>query len=188
MNPSPESNDVRICPPADLLLDDFGRDDLISEFATRWRGFSDRVMGGVSQENVALTEIHGRRCLRLTGDVCLDNDGGFIQMALDLAPDGATLDGSTFRGLLVEIWGNRETYGLHLRTADCIRPWQSYRASFVAKPRWQDFKVPFPSFAPHRLATPLDIRRLRRLGLVAIGRPFEADLAVARLALYAEAK
>jgi len=142
-------------------------------------------MGGMSRENVALTEIHGRRCLRLTGEVCLDNNGGFIEMALDLAPDGATLDGSTFRGLSVEIWGNRETYGLHLRIADCIRPWQSYRASLVAEPHWQEIKAPFHSFAPHRLTTPLDTRRLRRLGLVAIGRPFEADLAVARLALYA---
>jgi hypothetical protein len=167
-----------------LLLEDFGRDELVSTFATRWHGFSDRVMGGVSRETVAPAEIHGRRCLRLTGDVRLDNDGGFIQMALDLAPGGATLDVSAYRGLSLEICGNGEQYGLHIRTTDCVRSWQSYRAAFVAEPRWHEIRLPFDSFAPHRLTTPLDLRGLRRLGLVAIGRAFFADLAVARLTLY----
>jgi hypothetical protein len=172
--------------PPHLLLEDFGRDDLVSTFATRWHGFSDRVMGGVSRETVVLAEIHGQRCLRLTGDVCLDNDGGFVQMALDLAQGGATLDASAYRGLSLEVCGNGEQYGLHLRTTDCVRSWQSYRAGFVAKPRWHEMRLPFDSFAPHRLTTPLDLRRLRRLGLVAIGRAFFADLAVARLRLYGE--
>src|SRR5512143_1823375 len=68
-----------------LILDDFSRGNRISTLGTPWRGFSDRVMGGISQEMIALTEIDGRRCLRLTGDVRLENNGGFIQMALDLA-------------------------------------------------------------------------------------------------------
>jgi hypothetical protein len=34
---------------------------------------------------------------------------------------------------------------------------------------------------------PLDPSRLRRIGLVAIGREFDADLSVARLALYGTA-
>ena len=45
------------------VLDDFSRDDLISTLGTPWRGFSDQVMGGISQETIALTEIDGRRCL-----------------------------------------------------------------------------------------------------------------------------
>lgn len=170
--------------PPPLLLDDFRRDDFVSALATRWRGVSDRVMGGVSRETVTLAEIDGRRCLRLTGAVRLDNDGGFIQMALDLAANGASLDASAYRGLTLEIRGNGESYGLHLRTADCARPWQSYRAGFVAEPRWREIGLPFHAFAPHRLTASLDIRRLRRLGLVAIGRPFTADLAVASLSLY----
>jgi hypothetical protein len=181
-DPINEGHPVRSA--SNLLLDDFRRDDLVSALGTRWRGFSDRVMGGVSRESVVPDEIDGRRCLRLTGAVRLDNDGGFIQMALDFAPDGATLDASAYRGLSLEIRGNGESYGLHLRTADCVRPWQSYRAGFIAQPRWRAIKIPFRSFVPHRLTAPLDIRRLRRVGLVAIGRPFEADLAVSALALY----
>ncbi|RPH72296.1 MAG: CIA30 family protein, partial [Hyphomicrobiales bacterium] len=38
-------------------------------------------------------------------------------------------------------------------------------------------------FTAHRTEIPLDLRRLRRLGLVAIGRAFAADLALAHLRL-----
>lgn len=59
-----------------LVIDDFARDDLISALGSSWRGFSDRVKGDISQETIALTEIDGRRCLRLSGDVRLANSGG----------------------------------------------------------------------------------------------------------------
>ncbi|HOT82943.1 MAG TPA: CIA30 family protein [Candidatus Defluviicoccus seviourii] len=91
-------------------------------------------MGGISQETIALTEINGRRCLRLTGDVRLENNGGFIQMALDLAPEGQTLNASAYTGVLLVARGKGESYSVHLRTPDCVRPWQSYRAGLIAKP------------------------------------------------------
>jgi hypothetical protein len=37
---------------------------------------------------------------------------------------------------------------------------------------------------PYRTDIPLDLRRLRRLGLVAIGRAFSADLAVGGLRFF----
>ena len=167
-----------------MIIDDFARDDLVSRLGTGWRGVSDQVMGGISQESVSLDSIDGRRCLRLTGEVRLENDGGFIQMALDLAETGALFDASAYRGLRLLVTGNGETYGAHLRTADLDRPWQSYRANFVAPPAWTQVDLPFRDFAPYRTDLPLDLRRLRRLGLVAIGRAFHADLAVAEVAFY----
>ena len=149
-----------------------------------WRGFSDRVMGGVSRETVSHEVIDGECCVRLTGEVRLDNNGGFIQMAIDLAPEGRTIDASCFDGVELRVRGNGETYGAHLRTSDAVRPWQSYRASFVAGPRWTDIRIPFAEFQPYRLSTPLDVTVLRRLGLVAIGRAFYADLSVNRASLY----
>lgn len=168
-----------------LILDDFARDDLISALGTPWRGFSDRVMGGISQATVTSTVIDGRRCIRLTGDVRLENNGGFIQMALDLAGDGGTLDASDYTGVLLVARGNGETYGVHLRTPDCTRPWQSYRAGFVAAPEWRDICLPFERFEPHRLTSPLDLRCLSRIGVVAIGRAFRADLALCGVGLAA---
>jgi hypothetical protein len=167
-----------------LIVDDFGRDDLISAFGTPWRGFSDQVMGGISKETIALAEIDGRRALSLSGDVRLENNGGFIQAALDLAPAGQTLDASAYAGVLLIACGNGERYGVHLRTPACVRPWQSYRASFIAEADWREIRLPFASFEPYRLTEPLDVRHLRRLGLVAIGRAFHADLAVSAVGLY----
>lgn len=152
--------------------------------SSAWRGFSDRVMGGVSRETVSREVIDGQPCTRLTGDVRLDNNGGFIQMAMDLAPDGETLDASAFAGIALLVRGNGETYGAHLRTTDAARPWESYRATFCAEPLWRDIRIPFADFQPYRLSAPLDLTGLRRLGLVAIGRAFHADLAVATAALY----
>jgi hypothetical protein len=167
-----------------LIVDDFSRDDLISALATPWRGFSDRVMGGISEETIALSTIDSRRALRLSGEVRLENNGGFIQAALDLAPAGQTRDASAFTGVLLVVRGNGEHYGVHLRTPACVRPWQSYRASFIAEPEWREIRLPFASFEPYRLTEPLDIRQLRRIGLVAIGRAFHADLAISTIGIY----
>lgn len=158
---------------------------MTSALGTPWRAVSDQVMGGVSKAGLDLATLDGRDCLRLTGDVRLENDGGFIQASLDLAPSGDRLNASAYLGIRLVAYGRGERYGLHLRTADTQRPWQSYRAQFVAGPTWQTIDLPFTGFTPHRLDTDLDLERLRRLGLVAIGRAFFADLAVAEISFYA---
>lgn len=168
-----------------LLVDDFARDDLVSALGTRWEGTSDRVMGGISQGRLVLETRAGRRWLRLTGRVRLENDGGFVQMGLDLAPGGAAVDLSAYRAVRLLVRGNGEAYGCHLRTAACARPWQSYRAAFTAAPDPAEVVLPFAGLAPHRVDAPFDPRTLRRLSLIAIGRAFDADLAVGRIELVA---
>jgi hypothetical protein len=167
-----------------MMIDDFTDEGLVSKLGTRWRGVSDQVMGGISEAAVSHCVIDGRPCLRMTGDVRLENDGGFIQAALDLAPSGDTIDASGFTGVRIVVHGNREKYSVHLRTPDNVRPWQSYRAHFTAGLDWETIDIPFETFVPYRLETPLDKTRLRRIGLVAIGRAFYADLAIAELAFY----
>lgn len=158
--------------------------DLSAEEGSAWRGFSDRVMGGVSREQVTLTMIAGRRCVRLQGEVRLENNGGFVQVALGLEQRGEALDARAYSGVRLLVWGNGEEYLVHLRTRDTRLPWQLYRAPFVAGPAWQTVDLPFVTFCPERLAEPLDQRSLARLGVVAYGRHFVADVAVARVALY----
>jgi hypothetical protein len=120
----------------------------------------------------------------MTGRVRLENDGGFVQMALDLAPGGGPVDASGFAGIALTVRGNAEAYGVHLRTADLARPWQSYRAAITAGQDWAEHRLRFAAFEPHRTDVPFDPARLRRIGLVAIGRAFEADLAVADLRFF----
>lgn len=144
---------------------------------------TDGVMGGVSRGRLLADVVDGRRCLRLQGSVRTANNGGFVQAAVDLLPDGGLLDASALAGVLLTVRGNAEHYNLHLRSADLDRPWQSFRCGFEAPPEWRQLWRPFDRFAPHRTERALDLHRLRRLGVVAIGREFEADLCIARIAL-----
>lgn len=145
-----------------------------------WRLFTDQVMGGVSAGSLQREVVAGRPALRLRGGVRLENNGGFVQMARDLP-----LDAGPFAAFELDVWGNGEVYGLHLKTRDTVRPWQSYRQSFTALPRWQRVVLPLDGFERHRVEAPFDRSALRRVGLVAIGRAFEADLALARFVLTA---
>jgi len=145
---------------------------------TGWELVSDRVMGGVSSGSLSREPVGGRNALRLTGNVSLDNNGGFVQAALDLAPDGKTIDAGSWTGIELDVFGNGERYNLHLRTADVVRPWQSYRAEFKAEPSWQTIRLPFSTFEAHRIEKPLDMGNLRRIGIVGIGRAFRADIAI----------
>jgi hypothetical protein len=164
--------------PAARIIDDLSRDDLVATIGTRWQLVTDRVMGGVSRGTLANEIVSGRPAHRMRGDVSLENDGGFVQMALNLAPDGGVVDASAWDGIEIDVIGNDEEYSVHLRTDALERPWQSYRGSFRAGPAWQTVRLAFADFVPHRIDTALDVRRLRRIGLVAIGRAFSADLAV----------
>ena len=167
-----------------MLIDDMQHPGHVSRLGTRWESVTDRVMGGLSDAALARETYQGRSCLHLRGDVRLDNNGGFVQMALDLAPLGGELDASSWTGVELVVQGNGERYGVHLRTGDLTRPWQSYRAGLVAGPAWQAVRLPFVDFVPHRTEAPLALQRLRRLGLVAIGKAFEADLRLACLSFY----
>lgn len=128
--------------------------------------------------------VAGREAHRLTGRVSLENNGGFVQMADDLAPEGAVLDASGWRGLAFDSFGNGEVYEMRLRTDAITRPWQSFRAEFTAPAAWTEQILPFEAFKAHRTEAAFDPARLRRVGILAIGRVFEADIAVANLRLY----
>ena len=75
-----------------LIIDDFSRTSGLSELGTQWRGFTDRVMGGVSTAVSGIETVGGRRALRLVGEVSLENNGGFVQVALPLSADGSPLN------------------------------------------------------------------------------------------------
>ena len=79
-----------------FLIDDFSKAEGVSSIGTQWRMFTDRVMGGESTANSGYEVIDGRRCLRLKGSVSLENNGGFVQVALPLDLDGRFFDAGEF--------------------------------------------------------------------------------------------
>jgi hypothetical protein len=171
-------------PSESLLIDDFSKSDGISSFGTQWRMFTDRVMGGISTGVWDYATIDGRRCVHLRGDVSLENNGGFVQVALPLTKEGQPFDASSYKGVRLWAWGNGEAYHIHLRTSDSRRPWQYYGAKFVADNSWKMYDLPFSDFEQENLRAELKPDKLVRIAIVAIKKEFKADIAVARLEFY----
>lgn len=153
------------------------------ELRPDWEFVADTVMGGVSVGQVTSGIIYKRHAARLTGKVSLDNNGGFVQMAFDINNDGTDFDASAYVGIEIDVYGNDEVYDVRLRTSVLARPWQSYRASFTAKPKWSTIQLTLEQFVPHKTETPFDARCLRRIGILGIGRQFDADIAVSGIRL-----
>ena len=160
------------------IIDDLTREPPIATIGTRWELFTDSVMGGVSRATMVRETVEGRAAIRLHGDVSLENNGGFVQIALDFRPGGGSIDASSWSGIELDVLGNAEEYALNLRTTDLNRPWQSYSQIFKAAPRWQTVRLPFSDFVPSRTEIPLDLHRLRRMGVIGIARAFHADVSV----------
>ena len=150
----------------------------------RWEYVADTVMGGISTGSIALDTKGDSTVARLIGRVSLENNGGFVQMAFDLQPGGETVDASGWSGIEIDVQGNGEVYDLRLRTDQLNRPWQSFRASFEAPQDWTTIRFPFDTFQPHRIEAQFDPARLRRIGVLAIGREFDANVAVSAVRFY----
>ena len=166
--------------PVPLRLDDF--DAGPASLARRWSVFSDRVMGGVSIVNGAMATVQGRQALHLTGSVSLEQNGGFIQAACSLGdPPGSGVNARGFRGVALSVCGTPGSYFVHLRTADTRAPWQYYGAPLPVSGEWTDIVLDWGAFTPVSIATPLDVRRIVRIGIVAAKTAFRADVALSAL-------
>lgn len=165
------------------LIDRFSPADCASQPETRWRVVTDRVMGGVSLAQMSQRQIDGICALCLTGRVSLDNNGGFVQLMLDLGA-GRGLDARGFRGIRLLALGDGQTYALNLKTPETRLPWQAYRAEFSAPPSWTEHRIPFADFRPHRLPDPLNRGRLDRLGILAVGRAGPVEVCIGEIGLY----
>ncbi|WP_367277350.1 CIA30 family protein [uncultured Roseobacter sp.] len=149
------------------------------ELSPRWEYVADGVMGGVSTGQAVHMTVAGREAVRLTGEVSTENNGGFIQVAFDLR-----MDVSGWTGLEIDVIGNGERYDLRLRTDQMTRPWQSFRTSFVAPESWRSIKVPFATLEANKIDAQFDPARFRRVGVLAVGRAFSADLTIAGIRLF----
>ena len=169
----------------ELIIDDRSSGNLNSTLGPEWRLFTDTVMGGESTGDISLHNHRGKDCLRMRGDVSTENNGGFVQIALPLSAE-AVFDASSYTGIELTIAGNNERYNLHLRTAGLWFPWQSYRADFLAQTDWRTVRVPFTAFKAYKTKRSFDAGELKRIGLVAIGRDFHAELCLASIRFYTE--
>ncbi len=165
------------------IIDDRSNNDVTSNLGTNWQLVTDNVMGGLSQGELILDNYKGRNCLRMRGNVTTENNGGFVQIALPLS-DRGVFDASAYTGIEIEVAGNNELYNIHFRTAELWFPWQSYRSSFTAGSDWQTYRIAFSELEKYKTFHKFAQDKLKRIGLVAIGREFQADLCLADIRFY----
>lgn len=170
---------------SELIIDDRSSGDLKSNLGIEWRLFTDTVMGGVSNGKLSLETYQGKKCLRMRGDVSTENNGGFVQIALALTESGS-FDASAYDGVELNVAGNNEVYNIHFRTSGLWFPWQSYRSGFEVTPEWQSVRIPFAGLEAYKTEQPFKPNKLKRIGLVGIGRDFMADVCLASIKFYAE--
>jgi len=73
----------------------------------QWMGITDRVMGGVSNGSLSRETIDGRASNVLRGNVSLENNGGFVQMATDLSLEPSVdlyVDASDYDGIELDVY------------------------------------------------------------------------------------
>ena len=175
----------RSLPPA-MAEEPLSGNSVVEDFTmqpeTRWRFFTDQVMGGVSTGGVAFANEDGASFARMTGRVSTANRGGFIQMRLDLAsppPEGTT-------GVRLIVRGNTQRYFVHLRTGGTLLPWQYYQAGFDVTERWSEVRLPLDAFeASGGLLRSVPAHSsLTSLGIVAYGRDHDAQIDVRDVEFY----
>ena len=157
--------------------------ETMMELTPDWEYVADTVMGGVSSGTLSRGLVAQRGAVQLTGNVSLENNGGFIQMASDLA-QGGVLDASDWKGVEVDLRGIGDGYEMRLRTDELTRPWQSYRAVIDPTGEWETLRFAWDAFEARKTDVPFDPARLRRLGILAIGVEMQADIAVSGIRFY----
>lgn len=183
-NVSPSQQRPEAKKPQTLLIDDFSEANGLSALGTTWRGFTDQVMGGVSTGGHTFENIDGRACIRLRGQVSLENNGGFVMISLNVGDGRQPLDAGQYRGLRMAVRGNGEDYFVHLKTSQTPGHSQYYEAAFTAPADWQTIEIPFDRFVGKNIAEPIDITQIWRIGIVGAWRKFEADIALTMIELY----
>ena len=157
-------------------------EDFTMQPETRWRFFTDQVMGGISTGGVTFSQQDGLAFARMSGRVSTANRGGFIQMRLDLAsppPEGTA-------GVRLIVRGNAQRYFVHLRTNGTVLPWQYYQAGFDVSEDWGEVRLPLEAFkASGALLQNLpDAESLTSVAVVAYGRDHDARIDLRELGFY----
>lgn len=150
--------------------------------ASPWTPISDQVMGGVSTAVLRQCERDNSICTCLTGRTSLENNGGFVQMKLDIEPSWS---GADYQGVFIELCGVAHEYNLHVKTSQLDKPWQSFRSALQVNGQWTRFVVPYDQLHAHRTTAELEPATIKSVAVVAIGAAFDVDVCVRRFGFFA---
>ena len=167
-----------------MIIDDFSDPNHISSLGTQWRVVTDRVMGGVSEARYAFDRDEFFKYMHMQGNVSLENNGGFVQMALALSDTSQGRDVGGYSGIRLWVKGNGERYYVHLKNKQTVFPWQYYAASFATSEDWKQVEIPFEQFEPQALENDLRLDTLTRIAIVGAKKAGPVDLYVGPIEFY----
>lgn len=172
-------------PMNDLCIDDFSKN--ISFFGTSWEGFTDQVMGGKSEMYIGYKTENDKRYLSFSGQVRLENSGGFIQARLLLASQKQKdFDASQYTGIKASVRGKGNDYYIFLRAKGNRFPWSFFMAPIPVTREWTEITIPFSSFKKGDFGSlfNLDTRKLTSLALSAYKKAFDAEIDIREISFY----
>lgn len=150
--------------------------------ASRWRFFSDTVMGGVSSGQVQFEYYDNRHWARMRGTISTANNGGFIQIQRRLDPPLIAGIG----GVRLVARGNDQLYFIHLRRTGESTPTAFYRAGFDVTSEWRETRLPFSllTASRHGMQDFVAGTSIASLAVVAFGRDHHADICISEIGIY----
>jgi len=157
-----------------------------TESKYKWENFTDQVMGGVSEISTRLMNEDNQNFIRMEGDVSLKNNGGFIQIRLELATGFKVFKASDFDGIRLYARGQGSGYYLFLRTSNTFFPWQFFKASVNTGDDWRTIDIPWNEIVKGDNGTlgNFDPAKLKSIALVAYGKEFRAEVDLMRIGFY----
>ena len=149
----------------------------------KWCFVTDKVMGGVSEGSLEFKQEEETYFYRMTGTLSLENNGGFIQFRTKIENHPR---GESYKGVRLRVRGNNNEYTVHIRTKYLFLPWQYYESAFQATDEWTTIELPFSTFKKSNFYQPSNVssQDIKTIGIVAIGREFEAQIDLASIELY----
>tara|TARA_A100000164_G_C21748915_1_gene696027 strand:+ start:92 stop:592 length:501 start_codon:yes stop_codon:yes gene_type:complete len=159
------------------FADGFLNNDISEESFKKWEFVSDEVMGGISKGNIKLKK-NDDFYIRMTGNVSLENNGGFIQFRRNL--DNKLTKSS--KGIKLKVRGNNKKYYIHLRTPKML-PWQYYQASFTVNNDWKEIYLLFSEFkrSGWTLSKNVNPEKITTIAVVAFGEEFDVLIDVEKI-------
>ena len=156
--------------------------DNLGDTRAQWDAISDNVMGGISEVNFYELDDGANKFYRLEGPVSTANNGGFIQVRVNM-PTGAATE---FKGIKLKVKGNGDEYFVHIRNSSSKLPWHYYSKSFIAKNEWQVIELPFSEFlrSSNFIRKKMKVESIKTIGLVAYGKDYDADVSILGMSFY----
>ena len=157
--------------------------DFCEDVSDKWCFVTDKVMGGVSEGSFRVILDGENSHYNMRGNVSTENNGGFLQFRTRINNHP---DGKLFKGIRIQVRGNNEEYAIHIRTKYLLLPWQYYQATFTATDDWQIIELPLRDFKKSNFYQPSNVSSvdIQTLGIVAIGRNFNANIDLRYIELY----